>query len=194
MLDIAALPIALALTLWDALPVFLCIAAAAAIFARVLLTGQLFHTTWRVREIAGIEGMVFGLLFYPLLVPALLLATVGLMLAGVAAESVLPESPLSAARKRIGEVFGSLLLASAVASVIKVGAPSLPNAPLAHLLVALAAGAVAGNRSGVAIIPAIAISVHYGGVLPAVVCIAAGAGRLVFGTRKVETQPKADTA
>ncbi len=184
MLDIAALPIALALTLWDALPVFLCIAAAAAILVRAVLTGQSLHNSWRFREIAALEGLVFALLFYPLLAPVLIVAALGSGLTMRHISSPAPATPLAAARQRIGEVFTPLLIASVGASVIKISAPSLPGSLPAHLAVALLAGVIAGNRSGVAVVPAIAVAVHFGGIIPAIVCIAAGNGRYVFMERR----------
>lgn len=197
MLDIAALPIALALTLWDALPVFLCIAAATAILVRAVLTGQSLHTFWRIREIDGLEGLVFALLFYPILAPVLVVASVALGLGSrrkVNPDLDIPATPLAAARQRIGEVFGSLLVASVVAAVVKISAPSLPDFFPVYIAVALVAGTIAGHRSGVVAVPAIAIAVHLGGIVPAIACIAAGAGRFLVQESRTGDTPKTETA
>lgn len=138
----------------------------------------------------GLEGLVFALLFYPLLAPALIVAAVGTGLATNQAANPIPSTPLAAARQRIGEVFTPLLISSAVASVIKISAPSLPDSYPVQVVVALLTGAIVGNRSGVAIVTAIAIAVHFGGFFPAVVCIAAAAGRNVVLDRR---QLKAET-
>lgn len=168
------------MTLWDALPVFLATAAALAVFARAVLPDQSFHRVWRLRETAGIEGLVYSAVFMPvLMLPLAVAATVVSLAAGFNSPkaSSLPAAPGRALRERAGEIVMPLLLACAVAAVIKVGAPSLPTSGLAPVLIAAFAGMLTGYRSGVAIVPAVAIAIHLGGVLPAAFCFGGAVAR-----------------
>jgi len=174
MLDFPAMPIAIGLTLWDALPIFLCLGLALAVLARSLLHGQSFHRYWQLRDTAGIEGILYTLVFLPGLLPVVIICSVvftsSRLLKPVLDED-LPVNSLKALRQRLEELFFAVLVASALAGVLKTAAPEIPDSLVLQSLIATAAGLVSGNRSGVAVIPAIAIAFHLGGLLPAALCM-----------------------
>ena len=178
MLDIPALPIAFALTLWDALPLFISVSVALALIARSTLHGQSFHRTWSLRDSAGIEGMLYAAIFQPNLVPLLAVAAVCASIPvfrRTLSENSIPVTPANALKVRAEEMVVHVLLASAVAAVIKVSAPDLPEALFLQVCIASLAGALVGFRAGAAAIPAVAVAVHLGGSVPALACIAAAA-------------------
>lgn len=183
MLDLQALPIAIALTLWDAAPIYLCVGLALAVLSRAILPTKGFHTAWALRDAAGIEGLVYVVIFQPTLAPVVAIVatcqSVLTLTSGQTAEAA-PRTPGEALSRRASEMFGALLLAATIAGAIKILAPSLPEHLAVEALLALAAGSVLGRRTGMAAVPAVAMAVHMGGLLPAALCLAATLARPVF--------------
>jgi hypothetical protein len=182
MLDFPAIPIAIGLTLWDAIPIFLSLGLALTVLARATLQGQSFHRFWQLRETTGIEGAAFSLVFLPVLFPVVLAGAVAFTLSRLLKPVVLeelPANPWQALRRRSEELFFGVLVASALAGVVKTVPPAVPDTTYVHLLIAFSAGIFSGNRSGVAVIPATAIYVHLGGIIPAALCLLAATVRQV---------------
>lgn len=175
MLDLAALPIAFALTLWDALPVYLSIGLAMTVLLRVLLSSTRFEWCWRLRKPAGLEGVVYSILFLPVLAPVIAIASAALVMIHVrwmSPESPAPSSPGAALKARLEEIIVSVALAGILASIIKVFAPDIPAHIAATSGIAALAGFIVGFRSGAIAIPAVALSVHAGGNIAGIICIA----------------------
>lgn len=176
MLDLAALPIAFALTLWDALPVYLSIGLAMTVILRVLLSDARFASYWRLRKPVGPESVVYALLFLPAMAPAIAIASAALVLAHarwVPPDSSAPSSPGAALRTRSEEIVVSVAVAGIIATIVKVFAPDLPDHIVATSGIAALAGFIVGFRSGAIAIPAVAMTVHAGGNLAGFICIAA---------------------
>lgn len=177
MFDLPAMPIAFALTLWDSIPIFLSVSLALAVASRAALAGSRFESIWRVRESAGIEGLVYLAVFMPSLLPVLTVAGMFQVLAVwrmPATRNSVPATPGSALRTRAEEVIVPVLLSSVMAAYIKVAGPDIAGHGLAlEVLVAVVAGGLIGNRSGTAAIPAVAVMVHLGGAVPAIACVLA---------------------
>lgn len=186
MFDLPAMPIAFALTLWDAVPIFLSISLALAVAARALVAGR-FQSVWRVRETAGIEGLVYLALFMPSLLPVLATISIAQTLVAwrtAATDEAIPDTPGRAIRVRAEEVIFPVLLGSVAAAYIKVAGPDITGRGLGlELLVAVVAGGLFGYRSGTVAIPAVAIMVHLGGAVPAIACMLAAAARYLIVQR-----------
>lgn len=179
MLDISAFPIAVALTLWDAVPIYLSVGLALSILLPALLSRKALHRFWISRERLGIEGVVYLTVIEPRLAPVLAVASVVMLavIPGASQSSEIGEQPLKALAARTGEIVSPLIVASAVAALIKLSAPDLPASIAFQLIVAIGIGIAVGNRSGAAAIPAAAIAVHYGGFAPAALCITIATAR-----------------
>jgi hypothetical protein len=183
MFDLPAIPITVGLTLWDAIPIFLSIGLAVAVLGRATLHGQSFHRFWLLRETLCLEGMMYALVFVPALLPAAIAGAIVVsasrLLRSTLHES-LPANPWQALRQRSQELFFGVLVASALSGLLKTAASAIPDALFLQILVAVSAGIASGNRSGVAVIPAVSIAVHAGGLVPATLCILAASGRHVI--------------
>ncbi|MBA2452675.1 MAG: hypothetical protein H0V47_05855 [Chloroflexia bacterium] len=179
--DLYALPIAFSLTLWDAAPVYLSVGLALAILMRTLLTAQALHTTWRLRETMGIEGLLYLALFRPSLLPVLVFASIvaSTILARQVSHISPPSTPGAALRIRFGELSLALLLPCIAAAVVKIFAPDIPENLMLQITLALAGSILIGGWSGTSAIPSVAIAVHAGGFIPAAVWILGAAGRKV---------------
>lgn len=176
MLDFPAIPIAIGLTLWDAIPIFLSVGLALAVLARATLHGQSFHRFWLLRETSGVEGLLYALVFLPVLLPVVLAGAVVLSASHLLKPTVtgeLPTNPWQALRQRFEELFFGVLVAAALTGLLKVSAPAIPDSLALQMLIAGSSGLISGNRSGVAVIPAVSIAVHIGGLVPAALCILA---------------------
>jgi hypothetical protein len=176
MLDIPALPIAFALTLWDAAPIYVSIGLALAVIWRATTQGQSFHSGWALREKLAAEGTVYLLIFQPLLAPVMILVGIGQSIIARRAhveDSNPPSTPVGAMRTRGSELISALLLGSLVAAVIKITAPSLPEHLAFQIVLAAIVGAGLGSKPTSVAIPAVAIAVHTGGAVPAVICMLA---------------------
>lgn len=176
MLDLPALPIAFALTLWDAAPIYLSIGLAVVIVARAALRGQSFHMLWDMREKVSPEGIAYLLVFQPILAPIMIPVIFGHVL--VARTAALlgndpPANPGQALKARGSELFWTLLLGSLVAAAIKLSGPTLPDHLAIQILLATAIGAALGSKPAAVAIPAVAVAVHLGGVVPAAACLLA---------------------
>lgn len=183
--DLSALPIAFSLTLWDAAPIYLSVGLALAILTRVVLKGQALHTAWHVRDLTGIEGLVYLAVFRPSLAPVLLLAgiVVSVVRAQGQADTALPPTPGASLRTRFGEMVGALLLPSLAAATIKVFAPGIPEDLVIQTVLALAGALLVGGRSGASAVPAVAFAVHAGGFIPAAIWIVGATARSVVLAR-----------
>lgn len=73
-----------------------------------------------------------------------------------------------------------LMLSCLAAAVIKIASPSIPDSLVVHVIVAMAGTILIGGRSGTSAIPAVAIAVHMGGLIPAAVWILVATGRDVL--------------
>lgn len=192
--DLYALPIAFSLTLWDAAPIYLSVGLALAILMRTILTGQALHTAWRLRELAGIEGLLYLTLFRPSLLPVLLLTSIvaSVIRTRQTVGNSPPSTPGMALRMRIGETIGALLLPCLAAALIKVFAPDIPENLMIQIALALTVSILVGCRSGTSAIPAVAIAVHAGGFMPAAVWIAGSVVRtIVSDVRLRKSKPAA---
>lgn len=183
MLDLAALPIAFALTLWDAVPIFLSIGLALALVLRVILSPSQFSAFWSRRSVIGLEGAVYTILFYPKLLPLVIAAIAMMLLASSirpAPQSDVPGHPRQVLKTRAEELLVSIAIAGAVATIIKVFAPDLTSQIIVHVAVAVLAGAVTGFRSGTVALPAVALAIHGGGLAYAGICLLAAVGRTIW--------------
>ena len=121
--------------------------------------------------------MAYLAVFMPALLPALGASSLVLLFAVWRRPAVLafaPASPGSALRSRAEETIFPVLIAAVVAAYIKVTGPDIAAyGSVAEYLTAAVAGAIVGNRSGTVAIPAVAVMVHLGGILPAIACILA---------------------
>lgn len=174
MLDLAALPIAFALTLWDAVPVYLPVGIAVAVMLSVLTPVTTFQRFWNIRGTVGLEGVIFVILLYPSLVAVIvgagILGTL-IKLKSAAPLEPAPATPGSVIRQRGEEMLMSVLLASALAAVVKVGSTAIAVPAPAEVAAGILVGALCGFRSGAVAIPAVAVAVHLGGLLPAALCV-----------------------
>lgn len=175
--DLAALPTNVGLTLWDALPVYLSIAVALALVARVWLPQAWFAGYWTMRWLLDPTGLAYLVLFARPLVPFYALtcvAAVGLVVAlrtkaymspvtrlsrlpllATPGTTAAPATPVGAVRQRAGEVFGAVLVAAIVAGVINLFSHYLPDAA-AYVGLPLLAGALVGPAFGPSALPAVA--------------------------------------
>lgn len=175
--DLAALPTNVGLTLWDALPVYLSIAVALALVARVWLPQAWFAGYWSMRWLLDPTGLAYLALFARPLVPIYVLtcvAAVGLVavlrtksnnsavtqlsrlpLLATHGTTRAPTTPIGAVRQRAGEVFGAVLVAALVAGVINLFSHYLPDAA-AYVGLSLLAGAFVGPAFGPSALPAVA--------------------------------------
>lgn len=180
--DIAALPTSWALTIWDALPVFLSVELAVALLVVVLLGNQRRETIWRFTAALPLGAVVYLGLFNSGLALVLAGAAFG---HGFAMRSLTPDvepapdSPWTAMKRRGGDVIWAVVIQSAVAALVKVIlAPAIPSGSGFWILVGVAGGVLTPGPLGVAAIPALAVQSASDGIVPAVIWIAVAAVRL----------------
>lgn len=146
-----------------------------------MATGRAFRGLWSLREIAGVEGAVYAAIFKPSLVPVLLLsALVMAFYARRDTDSTVPASSGAALRVRLGEIIGPLLLSCVAAALVKVFAPGIPDVLILQTLMALGVSTLTTARSGTHSIPAVAVAVHFGGIIPATAWILGSTARCLL--------------
>ena len=179
MKDIAALPTNMGLALWDALPVYVGISLAVALLARVWLSAGLYAWYWNRRRLLDPAGLFYLILYYeslsiPYAVLALLTAaTAGRgrgalcgdrlgripslpLLSGFYGDADrLPATPIRAMRTALSDMVTQLLVAGALAALVNIYGPRLPDGPL-WLVVPVAGVLALGPNPGAAAIPAVA--------------------------------------
>ncbi len=190
--DLYALPIAFSLTLWDAVPIYLSVSLALAILVRTILRGQALHMAWQLREIIAIEGLLYLAMFRPSLVPVLLISSVVATMLHLrsAWHDAVPITQGDALKTRLGELFPALLISCLAAAIMKVFAPGVPDHLALQTLLAASGSVLVGGRSGTSGIPAVAIAVHFGGVIPASAWIVGATTRTIVNRRRDTVLPQ----
>ena len=179
--DIAALPTSWALTIWDALPVFLSVELAVALLVVVLLGQRRRETVWRFTAALPLGAVVYLGLFNSGLALVLAAAAFGhgfAMRIFMPYGAPAPDSPWTAMKRRGGDVIRAVVIAAAVAALVKVIlTPLIPSGSGPWILVGIAGGVLTPGPLGVAAIPALATQSASDGILPASVWIAVAAAR-----------------
>lgn len=160
--DIAALPTSWALTIWDALPVYLSVEVAVALVIVVVAGSRLRTRLWQMSSIAPAGGIIYLAIFDIKLAGALLVVALVQLAIAMAGRidlstSPAPDVPLDALRDRGGSVIWSVAKASLIAAVVKtLLTPAFPvNSPV-WIVVAGLGGLVSPGPLGSAAIPALA--------------------------------------
>lgn len=177
--DLAALPTSWALTLWDALPLFVSIEVAIAICVIALVGGKRVPQMWKLSDHYVAAGLVYLLLF-DLQLALVFLGSCVIAIrfpAGAATDATpIPDSPLSAIRVRGGEVAWDVAKAGAIAAVVKVLlTPMIPSGSWIWVPVALAGGVLSPWPIGASAIPALAANTAAGSLLAGTVWLVAAA-------------------
>lgn len=179
MKDIAALPTNMALTLFDALPVYLGVALALAVLARIWLPRVAFDWYWRRRRVLDPTGVLYLVLYYealalPYLI-LLMLATLAIVRLNYARNNLrvpgtprlpllnrgspgserTPSTPARALRATLSETVTQLLIAGVVAALVNIFGPRVPDG-VSWLAVPVIGVLALGPNPGAAAIPAVA--------------------------------------
>ena len=169
--DLAALPTSWALTIWDAVPVFLSVELAIAVLLVAILQRPAMARAWRLSSAYPVGGIVYLGLFDQQLAVILGLAIVSSLVAQQrfpldSTGSASPGSPFEAIKNRGGAIIWDVAKASAVAAIIKIIlAPELGQQSLAWVVLSLFGGLVFPGPLGVAAIPALSVSTASDGLL-----------------------------
>ncbi len=181
--NIQALIISFGLTLWDALPVFLVIGASLAIITRTLVKPNRYAAIWLRRRLVAVGGLAYLTLLQSSLVFTLVvLVAIGIAISvamqrfpsqlpfSVAQVNRLlaklpcklesgkppPQSEIRAMTAIVSELFGLVLLASAVTAFIKVYGSNFSTGSTQWVILVIVAGLLTTLPPGVAAIPAAA--------------------------------------
>ena len=159
--DIAALPTSWALTIWDALPVFLSVELAVALLVVVFLERRRRDMVWRFTTAIPLGAVVYLALFNSGLAFVLVVTAFGHGFAMRALQSdgePAPDSPWTAMKRRGGDIIWAVVIAAAVAALIKVIlTPIFPFGSPLWTIVGVAGGVLTPGPFGVAAIPALAV-------------------------------------
>lgn len=181
--DLAALGTSWALTLWDALPIFLAIEAALAILVLVAVPARARHAAWLYSGALLVGGAIYLLAFesallwvYP--VSCLAAVTIEARWGNPADQPADAASIGAGVKQRAWLVVSAVARASFVAAVVKVLlAPYLADGNLVWFLVAAGAGLIRAGTFGTVAIPALAVATGTGSVLYGASLLAAAAAR-----------------
>ena len=181
--DLAALPTSWALTIWDAMPVFLSVELAIAVLLVATLQRSSLLHAWRLTSVYSAGGVVYLFLFDLNLAIVLVLVTVAsafaqFRLAPDSPDTPAPASPFGAIKMRGGAVIWEVAKASAIAALIKIIiAPELSQGSPAWVGLALFGGLILPSPLGVAAIPALSVGTASDGLISPAVWIASAAIR-----------------
>ena len=181
--DFAALPTSWALTLWDALPLFLSIEAALAVVLVAACGPPTRRRLWQLTGAYPLSGIAYLALFDLQLALCMSVVTALALVVRARSDSMdsggsAPRHPLAALRVRGGAVLGDVAIAGAVAAVIKIILmPELASGSPGWFAVGLAAGFLTPGPLGVAAIPALAVGSAADSFVPACVALVAAAAR-----------------
>jgi hypothetical protein len=181
--DLAALPTSWALTLWDALPLYLSIEVALAIAIVALFAPPARHRLWSCALDYPLAGVAYLLLFDLPLAAALaaiagLAVTMRAFLRSPPERAGPPATPGEAIRVRSSAVLWSVAMACAVAAFIKIIlTPAIASDSAAWSLAAGLGGLLAPGPLGVAAIPALALGTASNGWLNGTIWLAAAGMR-----------------
>jgi len=162
--DIAALPTSWALTLWDALPLYLSIEVALALTLVALTSGAARTRLWNMTRTYPVSAVLYSALFDARLTLLIAATVVGqsvyrFVRSPNGSELQTPDLPLQAIRQRGGAVTGDVAKAAGVAAIIKILiSPELAADAYGWFAVAIIGGILAPGPIGVAAIPALSIA------------------------------------
>ncbi len=196
--DIAALPTSWALTLWDALPIYLSIEVAFAIVVTATLSGVWRERLWHASVAFGLGGAVFLFTFDPGLAFILLVVSLAQTAAHARAtppDKAIPQNPTQALRERGGEVIGAVALAATAAALVKVLLiPEIAANSWLWYLVAPAGGLATPVPVGASAVPALAASTATGSIMSGTLWLAGAALRPFLWTRIAALRQDRQTA
>ncbi|MEZ4523922.1 MAG: hypothetical protein R3A46_20165 [Thermomicrobiales bacterium] len=181
--DFSALPTSWALTLWDALPVFLSIELAVAILVVLATEPSARRRLWDLTSGFPIGGMVFAALFdrnLTVILGVAIIANIALMryFPYHVESTAPPSSPRQALASRLPDVGWSVAKAAFAAAVIKtLVIPTVEAGSMAWLVVAVIGGSVTPAPIGAAAIPALAIESASDSLVPATLWLCAALAR-----------------
>ncbi len=161
--DIAALPTSWALTLWDALPLFLSVEVALAVVLVALSVGAVRRNLWIWTSAYPIGAVLYSALFdagITVLLAAILIGQIAFKILRPSKFPIVstPQSPGAAIRLRGGSVIGDVAKAAAIAAVLKIAvSPEIAPGASSWFVVALVGGLLTPGPLGVAAIPVLSI-------------------------------------
>jgi hypothetical protein len=189
--DIAAWPTSWALTLWDALPLFLSVEVALALALVVVLRPELRRRPWILTATYPFAGVAYLALFNwslaGLMLAIVVVRAVSRSLNGsVEGTETVPRDPLCALRERGGAVLGHVLVACVVTAAIKIFVrPAIEPDTVLWFVVALVTGFATPVPLGTIAIPALPLADGDFGVLAAgTTLVAASLRPLVFSSMR----------
>ncbi len=184
--DLAALPTSWALTLWDALPVFLSVECAIAILILGVIPQQWKTSAWMISAFHLAGGLIYLEVFdSALVVPLLVLAGIVALTTwrrSVRVQQVpAPPSPYAGLRVRAVEVISAVAASSAAAAVVKVlVGPYVGDGNPIWFAFAAGIGLVPFGTLGTAAIPALASSSAANSEMVGIIILISAAARPVI--------------
>jgi hypothetical protein len=179
MTDLAALPTSWALTIWDALPIYLSVGLAAAVIITVSLRPRRRRVAWRLSSAYPLASVAYLFVFDSSLAFVAAGAAIGHVLLtrrllSVPRDVDAPTDPLLAIKMRGGTIIWDVAKASAVAAILKI-------------LVTPVIGDTIGLPLplGASAIPTVTVWSASGGLFPASMLLAAAAVRPVIARQLV---------
>jgi hypothetical protein len=181
--DFAALPTSWALTLWDALPLFLSVEVALAVALVALTAGETKRKLWSWTRVYPLGAILYAALFdirLSVLLATILAGRIAFRSRGSSnyADVPTPHTPLESIRLRGGSVIADVAKAAAIGAIVKIVlSPEIAPGASSWFIVAITGGLVAPGPLGVAAIPALSIRSASDSILVAALWLLAAALR-----------------